>query len=117
MCVFQQLFCCLFSGALLCMTVVVTADAQPAKVIVKRDVVYGTVHGAGLVADLAYPEGKGPFPVILSVHGGRWYASSRTDPGEGAINVAQWAGLGFFAMSIDYRLVGCSPPPACYQDV
>jgi acetyl esterase/lipase len=93
------------------------ADAQPAKVIVKRELVYGQVHGAGLLADVAWPEGKGPFPVIVSVHGGRWVASSRTDPGEGAINVAQWAGFGFFAMTIDYRLAGCTPPPACYQDV
>jgi acetyl esterase/lipase len=43
--------------------------------------------------------------------------SHRSDPGEGAIDVKQWAGFGYFAMSIDYRLVGCSPPPACYQDV
>lgn len=86
-------------------------------VIVKNDVVYGNVHGAGLLADIAYPEGKGRYPVILSVHGGRWVASHRSDPGEGAIDVKQWAGFGFFAMSIDYRLVGCSPPPACYQDV
>jgi acetyl esterase/lipase len=94
-----------------------TTHAQPAKVIVKNDVVYGKVHGAGLVADIAYPEGKGPFPVILSVHGGRWVASHRGDPGEGAIDVKQWAGFGLFAMTIDYRLVGCTPPPACYQDV
>lgn len=91
--------------------------AQPAKVTVQRDVVYGKVHGAGLLADIAYPEGKGPFPVILSVHGGRWVGSHKADAGQGAIDVAKWAGLGFFAMSIDYRLVGCSPPPACYQDL
>lgn len=91
--------------------------AEPAKVIVKTDVVYGKVHGAGLLADIAYPEGKGLFPVILSVHGGRWVASHRNDPGEGAIDVKQWAGFGFFAMTIDYRLVGCTAPPACYQDV
>ncbi len=93
------------------------ADGKPAKVIAKADVLYGRVHGAGLLADIAYPEGKGPFPVILSVHGGRWVGSSKTDAGEGAINVSQWAGFGFFAMSIDYRLAGCSPPPACYQDL
>src|SRR5262245_39271269 len=91
--------------------------ADTARVTVKKDVVYGSVHGAGLLADIAYPEGKGPFPVILSVHGGRWVGSHKADPGEGAIDVARWAGLGFFAMSIDYRLVGCTPPPACYQDV
>ena len=93
------------------------SHAQPPNVIVKKDVVYGNVHGAGLLADIAYPEGKGLFPVILSVHGGRWVGSHRSDPGEGAIDVKQWAGFGLFAMSIDYRLVGCSVPPACYQDV
>ncbi len=92
------------------------AHAQ-AKIVVKKDVVYGKVHGAALLADVAYPEGMGPFPVILSVHGGRWVASHRNDPGEGAIDVEKWAALGFFAMTIDYRLVGCSAPPACYQDV
>jgi acetyl esterase/lipase len=68
-----------------------------------------------LLADVAYPQGDGPFPVILSIHGGRWKAGSRTD--KSAINVRQWAGFGFFAMSVDYRLVGCTPAPACYQDV
>ena len=54
-----------------------TARTDKAKIIVKKDVVYGRVHGAGLLADIAYPEGKGPFPVILSVHGGRWVGSHR----------------------------------------
>jgi lysophospholipase L1-like esterase len=90
--------------------------SEPA-ITVKKDVVYGNVHGAALLADIAYPEGKKALPVILSVHGGRWVGSHRGDPGEGAIDVKQWAGFGFFAISIDYRLVGCSPPPACYQDV
>lgn len=97
------------------------ALGQQLDVLVKKDVVYGNVHGAGLLADIAYPDArgprKGPFPVILSVHGGRWVGSHRSDPGEGAIDVPQWAGFGFFAMSIDDRLVGCSPPPACYQDL
>src|SRR5262245_61694619 len=96
------------------------AYAQPArdaKIVVQRDVMYGRVHGAALLADFAHPEGKGPFPVILSVHGGRWVGSSKTDPGEGAIDVVRWAKFGFFAVSIDYRLVRCSAPPACYQDV
>jgi len=90
---------------------------QPVKVIIKQDVLYGRVLGAGLLADIASPEGPGLFPAIISVHGGRWVASSKTDAGEGAINVSQWAGFGFFAMSIDYRLAGCSAPPACYQDL
>jgi acetyl esterase len=86
-----------------------------AKIVFKEDVVYGRVQGAGLLADIAYPEGTGPFPVILSVHGGRWFRESKST--HSAIKVRQWAGFGFFALSIEYRLIGCTPAPACYQDV
>jgi alpha-L-fucosidase 2 len=92
-----------------------TAADKEAKIVVHEDVVYGRVQGAGLLADVAYPEGKGPFPVILSVHGGRWFRETKST--HSAIKVRQWAGFGFFAMSIDYRLIGCTPAPACYQDV
>ncbi len=88
-----------------------------AKVTVKRDLVYGRVQGAGLLADIAYPEGKGPFPVILSVHGGRWVGSIEDRPRRRGHRRRAVGRFGFFAMSIDYRLVGCTPPPACYQDV
>jgi alpha-L-fucosidase 2 len=92
------------------------ADAQEKpKIIFHEDVVYGRVQGAGLLCDVAYPEGKGPFPVILSVHGGRWFRESKST--HSAIKVRDWAGFGFVAVSIDYRLIGCTPAPACYQDV
>ncbi|MBM4070145.1 MAG: alpha/beta hydrolase [Planctomycetes bacterium] len=88
---------------------------QEEKMVVKEDVVYGRIQGAGLLADIAYPEGAGPFPVILSVHGGRWFRESKST--HSAIKVRQWARFGFFAVSIEYRLIGCTPAPACYQDV
>ena len=78
-------------------------------------IVYGNVHGAALLADIARPTGGAGLPVVLSIHGGRWYFGTRKDTG--AIDVRQWAGFGFFAMSIDYRLVTCTPAPAPYQDV
>ena len=81
----------------------------------QESLVYGEVLGAGLLADVAAPQGDGPFPVILSVHGGRWIRGTRRD--NGAIDVQQWAGLGYFAMTIEYRLVTCTPAPACYEDV
>lgn len=96
------------------------ADDAPAKdksttsIIQQHDVVYGRVHGAGLLADIAYTKSETPLPAIISVHGGRWRGGHRRD--KSSIVVGQWAEFGFFAMSIDYRLVGCSPAPACYQD-
>lgn len=88
--------------------------AEP-DVVFREDVVYGRVHGAGLLADIAYPQADGPLTAIISVHGGRWRGGHKRDGS--TINVRQWAGFGLFAMSFDYRLVGCTPAPACYQDV
>lgn len=89
------------------------AEESPS-IVQKEDVVYGRIHGAGLLCDIAYPESKQPLPAIISVHGGRWVGGHKRDGS--AIKVEQWAGFGFFAMSIDYRLKKCTPAPACYQD-
>lgn len=86
-----------------------------APIVTRTDVVYGRVEGSALLANLAWPDGPGPRPAILSVHGGRWRAGNRTDAS--SIKVQQWAEFGFFAMSIDYRLVGGSPAPAPYIDL
>ena len=91
------------------------ARQASAPVVTRTDVIYGRVEGSALLANLAYPDGPGPRPAILSVHGGRWRAGNRTDAS--SIKVAQWAEFGFFAMSIDYRLVGGSPAPAPYLDL
>lgn len=93
-----------------------TAYAQPsAPVVTRTDVIYGRVEGSALLANLAYPDGPGLRPAIISVHGGRWRAGNRTDAS--SIKVTQWAEFGFVALSVDYRLVGGSPAPACYTDV
>jgi acetyl esterase/lipase len=92
------------------------ASAQPsAPVVTRTDVIYGRVEGSALLANLSYPDGPALKPAILSVHGGRWRAGNRADAS--SIKVAQWAEFGFFAMSIDYRLVGGSPAPAPYLDL
>src|SRR5262245_28972986 len=95
--------------------VAVAQKAEQPKVTVQEDIVYGRLHGAGLLADIAWPESKTPLPAIISVHGGRWVGGHKRDAS--TIKVDQWAGFGFFAMSIDYRLKDCSPAPACYQDL
>ncbi|MFI4873729.1 MAG: prolyl oligopeptidase family serine peptidase [Blastopirellula sp. JB062] len=107
---------------ILCTALLVTLPAaawaepdQQDDITVKRDQIYGRVLGAALLADYAYPQSNAKKPAILSLHGGRWYRGDKTN--NGAIDVEQWAKLGFFAMTIDYRLRDCSMPPACYQDV
>ena len=95
---------------------VATLHAQPsAPVVTRTDVIYGRVEGSALLANLAYPDGPGLRPAIISVHGGRWRAGNRTDAS--SIKVTQWAEFGFVALSVDYRLVGGSPAPACYTDM
>jgi len=94
----------------------VLAVAQPsAPVVTKTDVIYGRVEGAALLANIAYPDGPSLKPAIISVHGGRWRAGNRADAS--SIKVTEWAEFGYFAMSIDYRLVGGSPAPAPYLDM
>jgi acetyl esterase/lipase len=91
------------------------ANAADPAIEFREDVVYGRVHGAGLLADIAWPKTDEPLPALISVHGGRWQGGHKRDAS--TIKVQQWAGFGMFAMSIDYRLVGCTPAPACYQDL
>src|SRR5215469_3273498 len=88
---------------------------ESAKVIEKDDVLYGRADGSALLADLSFPEGKDKLPAILIVHGGRWRTGAKSDANYR--KGADWARYGFFAMNIDYRLIGSTPAPACYQDL
>jgi acetyl esterase/lipase len=92
----------------------VVLEAQT-PVSVQRDVVYGRHQGTGLLADIAYPVGGEALPVIMYVHGGRWRGGERQN--DQGLQVADWAGRGFFAMTISYRLVLASPAPLAYQDM
>lgn len=103
-------------GIVAAVLVTEAAFAQPsAPVVTRTDVIYGRVEGSALLANISYPDGPALKPAIISVHGGRWRAGNRADAS--SIKVAQWAEFGFFAMSIDYRLVGGSPAPAPYLDL
>ncbi len=89
--------------------------AAQGSIATEADLIYGRAHGSALVADIAYPRNGQDLPAIIYVHGGRWRGGSKN--GGSALQVEQWAGFGFFAMTIDYRLVGGSPAPAPHQDM
>ena len=76
-------------------------------IVVEQDVIYGQAAGSALMADVAYPVSEDLVPAIIYVHGGRWRAGERT--GRDRLDVYEWAAKGFFAMTIDYRLVPASP--------
>ena len=93
----------------------VAQSGRRVTVTLVQDVIYGRVDGSALLADIGYPSGGTGLPAIIYVHGGRWRGGSR-DYRE-SLDVAQWAGFGYFAMTIDHRLVGSTPAPAPYQDL
>jgi acetyl esterase/lipase len=103
-----------FTLALLALLIAPMAAVAQGPVVTETDVIYGLTHGSALTADIAYPSAGQGIPAIVYIHGGRWRGGSKSN--NGGLRVAQWADLGFFAMSIDYRLVGGSPAPAPYQD-
>lgn len=83
-------------------------------VVVEKELIYGRAHGSALLADIGYPENGEDLPAIIYVHGGRWRGGDRNY--RQSLQVDQWADFGFFAMTIDHRLVGQTPAPAAYQD-
>jgi acetyl esterase/lipase len=74
-----------------------------------EDIEYLRTRDAALLARFYRPEGKGPFPAVLEVHGGAWTAGDRFN------NVAigeYLAAQGIVTLSIDFRM----PPAARYPE-
>ena len=72
-----------------------------------------TAKGRQLMARVYQPQGKGPFPVLLDLHGGAWNNKDRTanEPMDRAV-----AASGVLVVAIDMTLAGEAPYPANVQD-
>ena len=70
-------------------------------------------NGKPLVADLYLPEGKGPFPVAVYLHGGGWTSGDRKQLRRQA---AHMASLGVAGFAVEYRLAPANKFPAAYDD-
>jgi acetyl esterase/lipase len=72
-----------------------------------------TAKGRQLMARIYQPQGAGPFPTVLDLHGGAWNRKDRTaeEPMDRAI-----AGSGVLVVAIDMTLAPEAPYPACVQD-
>jgi acetyl esterase len=69
--------------------------------------------GRQLMARIYQPQGAGPFPTLLDLHGGAWLRKDRKaeEPMDRAI-----AASGVLVVAIDMTLSGEAPYPACVQD-
>jgi acetyl esterase/lipase len=73
-----------------------------ADIIAEDNITYGKAGDTELKLDLARPQGNGPFPAIVFIHGGGWYAGGR-QAYRGQIQEA--AKRGYVAATISYRLM------------
>jgi acetyl esterase len=81
--------------------------AAPA--ITVEDIPYRSLPSGELLARLYRPAGTGPFPAVVSVHGGRWVSQSRLT--NDVIDRAL-AEAGVVVMALDFRM----PPVARYPE-
>ncbi|HXG28094.1 MAG TPA: alpha/beta hydrolase [Nevskiales bacterium] len=91
------------------------APSRPVAYTVIRDIVVSPPGWPQtLLADLYRPDGQGPFPGIVLVHGGGW---KRGDRGQVEKHAKRLAADGYLVLNTTYRLVPRAIFPAQLQDV
>lgn len=78
-----------------------TCPSAASEVLRENGITYQTVGDRPLQVDLARPDGDGPFPGIVFVHGGGWRNGNR---GRWTRELDEAAKRGFVAISVTYRL-------------
>lgn len=80
-----------------------------------KDIVYARPGGRDLLMDAGIPEGAGPFPAVIVVHGGGWEAGDKVTYVSPVFEPLARARFAWF--SIDYRLTPYIRVPDELEDV
>jgi len=80
----------------------------------KTDIEFATAGGVSLTLDAWIPEGKGPFPTVIVVHGGGWENGDKGTYVKPLFEPLRNSGFAWF--TINYRLAPKYPFPACTDD-
>jgi acetyl esterase len=79
-----------------------------------EDVEYARHAGTPLLARLYRPQGTGPFPIMVELHGGAWCRGDRL--GDTVIH-EPLARSGVIVAALDWRQPPVAPYPASFQDI
>jgi acetyl esterase len=79
-----------------------------------RDVIYKETDNKELQASVYEPQGEGPFPLLIDIHGGGWsnFNRLRDEPID-----RELAAHGVVVAALDFRLNGQAPHPAAMRDI
>jgi acetyl esterase/lipase len=91
---------------------------EPKRITIHDDVRYRDGDSQSWTLDIAVPENFGDekHPTLVIVHGGGWRAGSKRDRPYRAM-LTEFALKGYVTLSVEYRLTGEAPLPACIEDV
>jgi alpha-L-fucosidase 2 len=81
----------------------------------RKNIVFAEAGGVSLQMDASIPEGKGPFPTVILVHGGGWQQGDRWSTFKRIFDPLTNAGFAWF--TVDYRLAPRFHYPAAIDDV
>jgi acetyl esterase len=90
-----------------------TYDPDATFAVDVSDVEYLRVDGVGYLARVYRPQGAGPFPALVDIHGGAWSGSDRLT---NEVTSLPLAATGLLIVSIDFRIAPEHPYPAQVQD-
>lgn len=93
-------------------------EKTPKQIRVFDDLAYRSGESKAWRLDLAMPENFGDekHPALVIVHGGGWRAGTKRDRPYRTL-LLDYALKGYVTVSVEYRLLGEAPFPACIEDV